>query len=58
MRCETLRNMGIMAFIGVGILGTGASPAEAQVLDGRRVTVRETVVAPAPVVVTPTRVKV
>ena len=64
MRCETLRNMGIMALVGFGILGTGAGQADAQVLGRRRVTVQETVVtppvvvAPAPVVVTPTRVKV
>ncbi len=56
MRCETLRNMGIMALSGFGMLGTGAGRADAQVLGRHRVTVQETVVTqtrvvqPAPVV--------
>jgi hypothetical protein len=64
MRYMTLKKLVFAAFLGCGILGTGASPAEAQLFGRRRVTVQETVetpsvvVAPPPVVVAPQRVKV
>src|SRR4051812_8114351 len=63
MRYPTFRNLGIMGFLGLSILGMDAGRAEAQLLGRRRVSVQETVempsvVAPPPVVVAPSRVKV
>jgi hypothetical protein len=64
MRFMTVKKVVFAAFLGCGIFGIGAGPAEAQLFGRRRVTVQETVetpsvvVAPPPVVVAPTRVKV
>ena len=64
MRYETMKIAGLVTFLGFGILGTAASPAEAQLFGKRRVTIQETVetppvvIAPPPIVVAPSRVKV
>jgi hypothetical protein len=60
MRFMTVKKVVFAAFLGCGIFGIGAGPAEAQLFGRRRVTVEtpSVVVAPPPVVVAPTRVKV